>query len=39
MITKTFIIAKLFRAQGKNFLRQEKNIRDHGDAASRGSSG
>jgi hypothetical protein len=39
MITKTFIIAKLFRAQGTNFLRQEKNIRYHGNAASRGSPG
>jgi hypothetical protein len=27
-----FFIAKLFRAQGANILRQEKNIRDHGDA-------
>jgi len=32
MIAKTFVIAKTFRAHSANFLRQEKSIRDHGDA-------
>jgi hypothetical protein len=30
-ITKFFLLAKLFRPHSMNFLRQEKNIRDHGD--------
>jgi hypothetical protein len=29
MIVKTFFTAKTFRAQGANYLRQEKSIRDH----------
>jgi hypothetical protein len=32
MIVKTFIIAKTFRSPSANFLRQEKSLRDHGDA-------
>jgi hypothetical protein len=31
MIAKTFLLAKLFRAYGTNFLPQEKSLRDHGD--------
>jgi hypothetical protein len=30
MIAKTFLLAKLFRAYGTNFFRQEKSLRDHG---------
>jgi len=30
-ITKTFLLAKTFRACSVNFLRQEINIRDHVD--------
>jgi hypothetical protein len=30
MITKTFFMAKTFRAQSTNYLRYEKSIRDHG---------
>jgi len=33
VIAKTFLSAKTFRAPGTNFLRQEKSLRDHGDAA------
>jgi hypothetical protein len=29
MITKTFLLAKTFRAYGTNFLRQDKFFRDH----------
>jgi hypothetical protein len=28
MIAKTFLLAKLFRAYGTNFFRQEKSLRD-----------
>jgi len=35
MITKSFISRKTFRVNGMNFLRQEKNIRDHGDELGR----
>jgi hypothetical protein len=28
MITKTFLLAKTFRAHGTNFFRQEKSLRD-----------
>jgi len=31
MITKLLLLTKLFRAYDKNFLRQEKSIRDQGD--------
>jgi hypothetical protein len=30
---KTFLLTKTFRAPGTNFFRQEKSLRDHGDAA------
>jgi hypothetical protein len=30
VITKEFIIAKIFRAHSTNFFRQEKSLRDHG---------
>jgi hypothetical protein len=30
MIAKEFITAKLFRAYGANFFRQNKKLRDHG---------
>jgi hypothetical protein len=30
MIAKIFFIAKIFRAQSANYLRQEKSLRDHG---------
>ena len=30
MIAKIFFIAKTFRAQSTNYLRQEKSLRDHG---------
>jgi hypothetical protein len=33
VIAKTFLSTKTFRAPGTNFLRQEKSLRDHGDAA------
>jgi hypothetical protein len=29
VIAKTFLLAKLFRAYGTNFFRQEKSLRDH----------
>jgi hypothetical protein len=35
MITKTIFTAKVFRAYGTNFFRQEKSLRDHGDAPGR----
>jgi hypothetical protein len=35
MITKTFLLAKLFRAYGTNFFRQEKSFRDHDRAPGR----
>jgi hypothetical protein len=31
MIAKTFLLAKTFHANSKNFLRQEKSLRDNGD--------
>jgi hypothetical protein len=37
MITKAFFTAKTFRAHSANYLRQEKNIRDHGVMARRKS--
>jgi hypothetical protein len=30
MSAKTFFMAKTFRAQSTNYLRQEKSLRDHG---------
>jgi hypothetical protein len=35
MIAKVFFIAKTFRAQSTNYLRQQKSIRDHGDELGR----
>jgi hypothetical protein len=35
MIAKLFIIAKTFLAYGVNFFRQDKSLRDHGDAPRR----
>jgi hypothetical protein len=32
MITKTFLLAKTFRAHSTNFFRQEKSLHDHGNA-------
>jgi 2-succinyl-5-enolpyruvyl-6-hydroxy-3-cyclohexene-1-carboxylate synthase len=37
VITKAFFTAKTFRAHSTNYLRQEKNIRDHGAMARRKS--
>jgi hypothetical protein len=35
MIAKEFICAKIFRAYGTNFFRQNKNLRDHRGGLSR----
>jgi hypothetical protein len=35
MIVKAFLLAKTFHANSANFLRQEKTIRDNGDALCR----
>jgi hypothetical protein len=35
VITKAFLSAKLFRAYGTNFFRQEKRLRDDGGAPGR----